>query len=556
MRKTILALLLVGTLAHAQGIDAGDATVINGSLQTDAQQYGADSLIGAPDVPEQILSNTFFNLTISKGKFSAGVRFESYQGPLLGIDPRFGSSGDGTGIGMPYRFVKFADETFEVTAGNFYEQFGSGMILRTYEERNLGFDNSIDGVRLKYMPTAGMSITGLIGRQRAFFALSDGIIRGADLDLDVNQLKSDLLPEGTRLTLGLSGVSRFQADDQDVLKIPENVFAWSTRANLVVHDLSLDVEYAYKINDPSAVNASSFNPGNALYASIAWAGTGLGINLAAKRIDNMDLRSDRTATGFAQQVNYLPALSRQHTLRLITLYPYATQPTGEFALQGDVAWTIPKGGWLGNEETMISLNYSLIHGLDATRTGPYTYDAEFMWGDELYYRDINIEIQRKWGRDFKTTLTYVNLDYNQDVIERRAAPGEKVYGIINASFVCLELWFKTAKNQSLRTELQYMDVTHEEGAKKALQNGDWIMALVEYTVSPHWFFTVFNEYNFGNYDEELRVHYPNASVAYSKDALRIQAGYGRVRGGILCVGGICRPVPASNGMSMSITYTF
>ena len=101
-----------------------------------------------------------------------------------------------------------------------------------------------------------------------------------------------------------------------------------------------------------------------------------------------------------------------------------------------------------------------------------------------------------------------------------------------------------------------MDVTHEEGAKKALQNGDWIMALAEYTVSPHWFFTLFNEYNFGNNDEALRVHYPNASVAYSKDALRIQAGYGRVRGGILCVGGICRPVPASNGMSMSITYTF
>ncbi|MBU3699337.1 MAG: hypothetical protein FGM33_04900 [Candidatus Kapabacteria bacterium] len=554
--KVLLALLCCGVMARAQGGDSGDNTIINGSLQTDVQQYGADSLIGAPDVPEQILSNTFFNLTLQRGKFSAGVRFESYQGPLLGIDPRFGSSGAGTGIGIPYRFVKFADETFEVTAGNFYEQFGSGMILRTYEERNLGFDNSIDGVRLKYMPTEGMTITGLIGRQRAFFALSDGIMRGADLDLDVNQLKSDLLPEGTRLTLGLSGVSRFQADDQDVLKIPENVFAWSTRANLVVHDLSLDFEYAYKINDPSATNASSFNPGSAIYASASWAGTGLGINIAAKRIDNMDLRSDRTATGFAQQVNYLPALSKQHTLRLITLYPYATQPTGEFALQADVAWTIPKGGWLGNDETMITLNGSLIHGLDTTHTGPYTYDAEFMWGDDLYYRDVNIEIQRKFGRDFKTTLTYVNLDYNQDVIERRAAPGEKIYGIINASFVCLELWFKTAKNQSLRTELQYMDVTHEPGVKKALQNGDWIMALAEYTVSPHWFFTLFNEYNFGNEEEALRVHYPNASVAYSKDALRIQAGYGRVRGGILCVGGICRPVPASNGASMSITYTF
>jgi hypothetical protein len=542
--------------AWGQGIALDDAGTISGSLQSDVQQYGKDSLIGAPDVPEKILSNTFFNLTYSKGKFSAGIRFESYQGPLLGIDPRYGTSGDGTGIGMPYRFAKFADDNFDVTAGNFYEQFGSGMILRTYEERNLGFDNSLDGVRLKYRPTAGIEITGLVGRQRAFFGLSEGIIRGADFNLDVNQLGDSLLPDGMFLALGASAVSRFQADQQDVLNLPQNVMAWSTRANLRVSDFSFDAEYAYKINDPGATNANSFNPGNALYVATAYGASGIGINLAAKRIDNMDMRSDRSATGFAQQVNYLPALTKQHTLRLITLYPYATQPTGEFALQGDVSITIPKNSFLGAEETMIALNGALIHGLDTTRTGPYTYDVRWMWGNELYYRDVNVEIQRKFGKDFKATLTYVNLDYNQDVIERRATPGEKIYGIVNANFVCLELWFKTSKSQSLRTELQYMAVTHEEGAKKALQNGDWVMALAEYTVAPHWYFTVFDEYNFGNYDPELRVHYPNASIAYSKDALRLQAGYGRVRGGILCVGGICRPVPASNGMTLNVTYTF
>ena len=101
-----------------------------------------------------------------------------------------------------------------------------------------------------------------------------------------------------------------------------------------------------------------------------------------------------------------------------------------------------------------------------------------------------------------------------------------------------------------------MAVTHEQGAKKALQNGNWVMALAEYTVSPHWFFTLFDEYNYGNENSNLRVHYPNASVAYSNGPLRIQSGYGRVRGGILCVGGICRPVPASNGVTMNITYTF
>ena len=32
----------------------------------------------------------------------------------------------------------------EITAGNFYEQFGSGLIFRSYEEKGLGIDNAMD----------------------------------------------------------------------------------------------------------------------------------------------------------------------------------------------------------------------------------------------------------------------------------------------------------------------------------------------------------------------------------------------------------------------------
>lgn len=551
-----LGLVALSLPAFGQGIDIQDVGTISGSLQSDIQSYRQDTVIGAPDVPERILSNSFFNLLFSRGKFSAGIRFESYQGPLLGIDPRYGTSGNGSGLGIPYRFAKYTDDIFEVTAGNFYEQFGSGMIFRTYEERNLGFDNSIDGVRLKFMPVDGMKITGFIGRQRAFWEMSRGIMRGADFSLDLKELSDSLLPDLMHLTLGASVVSRYQADDQDMLKIPANVLAWSTRANFMYADFSLDLEYAYKINDPSATNVLSFNPGDALYLNASYSGPGYGINFAAKRIDNMDFRSDRTATGFAQQVNYLPALTKQHTWRLITLYPYATQPTGEFGMQGDVSITIPKGAGLGSDETMITLNGSVIHGMDTTHTGPFTYDAAFWWGDRIYYRDMNVEIARKFGKDFKATLVYINILYDQDIIERRASPNETKYGVITANFACLELWFKTAKNQSLRTELQFMSAVSQPGAVLALQNGNWVMALAEYTISPHWFFTLFNEYNYGNANPELRVNYPNASVSYNAGALRVQGGYGRVRGGILCVGGICRPVPASNGMTLNVTYSF
>ena len=87
-------------------------------------------------------------------------------------------------------------------------------------------------------------------------------------------------------------------------------------------------------------------------------------------------------------------------------------------------------------------------------------------------------------------------------------------------------------------------------------NGNWIYALAEYTIAPAWFISVFNEYNYGNEDPDRRLNYLSGNIIYVKDALRISMGYGRVRGGILCVGGVCRPVPASNGFSLSISSTF
>jgi hypothetical protein len=542
--------------AVSQGYAIEDVGVISGSLQTDAQSYRTDSLIGAPDVPEQILSNTFVNILFTRGNFSAGMRFESYQNPLLGIDPRYGTTGAGTGIGIPYRFARYQEDFFDVTVGNFYEQFGSGMVLRLYEERNLGFDNSIDGLRLKFMPTEGLTLTGFIGRQRAFFELSEGIMRGADATINLDQIGGGILPDGVVASVGASVVSRYQPDKNPFYNLPENVLAWSARGNLVAGDFQVEFEYANKINDPGITNSLSFNSGNGAYLNASWATSGVGLSAAVKRIDNMDFRSDRTAAGFAQQVNYLPALTKQHTWRLITLYPYATQPTGEFGLQADATFTIPAGSFLGDDATTITLNASTIHAIDTTNIDAFHYTAEFWWADRIFFRDFNAEIQRKFGNGFKLTLAYINIDYDQDVIERRASINETKFGVINANFLVAELWFKTSKNQALRSEIQWMGVSHQDGAELALQNGDWAMLLLEYSTSPSWFFTVFDEYNYGNADESLKIHYPNASVAFVKDALRVQGGYGRVRGGILCVGGICRPVPASNGLTLSVTFTF
>lgn len=510
-------------------------------LQVDAQSYTPDSAINAPPVREKVLAQGFFNVLYSNEHLRLGFRYEAYFNPLLGIDPRY------EGNGIPYRFIQYVGERFDVTIGNSYEQFGSGMILRTYEERSLGFDNSIDGIRLKARPIDGVQLTALFGKQRAFFGLGPGIIRAADLNIELHHLgwaDTHLSELPFSLELGVSVVSKFQPAADPILRLPENVFAYATRLSLTTEQWNLYAEWAYKINDPQQTNNNSFNPGNGLYISTSYSGDGIGILLAAKRIDNMDFRSDRGAIGNVLNINFLPPLTKVHTYRLFTLYPYATQPYGEFGVQAEVTFTLPRGSLLGGPHgTTLTLNYARIQSIDSSQIDQFTYRSSWRPGHVLFYQDFNVEVQRTWSRLFKTTFTMVALAYNKDVIEVKTG-----YGTIYPLAFVLEAQYKLSSRSALRMELSQMSVRGDMGS--------WAFALLEYTPISNVYLTVFNEWNYGNPDPERRFHYPAASVTYVIGGTRIAVGYAKQRAGILCVGGVCRLVPASNGFSLNLTSTF
>jgi hypothetical protein len=82
------------------------------------------------------------------------------------------------------------------------------------------------------------------------------------------------------------------------------------------------------------------------------------------------------------------------------------------------------------------------------------------------------------------------------------------------------------------------------------------MGLVEYSISPRWLFTVFDEWNYGNKKAAQRFNYYTFSSTYVKGGSRITLAYARQRAGLLCVGGVCRFVPASNGVTLTITSRF
>ena len=164
-------------------------------------------------------------------------------------------------------------------------------------------------------------------------------------------------------------------------------------------------------------------------------------------------------------------------------------------------------------------------------------------GPKKYFTDFNVEVLRKFNKQLKGTFSYVNLVYNQDVIEGH--PGEP---IVYVQIAIADVTLKVAKHNSIRFETQHLWTKQDDG--------NWALALAEYDVAGKWFFVASDQYNYGNEINAKRLHYYNIAAGFISKANRVQLSYGKQREGLVCVGGVCRPVPASNGFSLSFTSSF
>ena len=553
-KKKLLSLMVLtaaAVTAQAQGIMGGHVT---GNVQVDGQMSRADSVIGAQDVPEKLLMNARADILYTNGDFSAGLRFEMYENPLLGFDPQY------KGEGLANYFVSYNGEKLSITAGNFYEQFGSGMILRTYEDRYLGLDNSLRGVNVTLRPFDGVTIKALAGKQRCYWYYGDGLVRGVDGEVSLNSVLPFLADSKFRATIGGGFVSKYEDDEnipsylnpEERLNLPLKVGAGSVRADLGYGNWSLQAEYARKGQDPSAMNGYIYRPGQGLLLNLTYSQRGFSAGIQAKRIENMGFKSVRSQSGEMLYINYLPAITKNHTYAFLSMYPYATQVNGEQGLQADVMYKFKKGTFLGGEYgTDVHVNSSVVYGLDTTVTGfagTDGYDVNSGVGQTLY-GDVSVEVAKKLSKTVKLTTTYAYQVFNP-VVENE--PGS----LHHNNIVVADLSWKVNKKHSLRFEAEWMgsdshyDADDPEHSDR--RAGDWLMGLVEWNIGTHWFVSASDQWA---YNDGVGNYY-NLSVGYTHGATRLQVGYGKQREGLLCIGGVCRLVPASNGLTFSLTTSF
>ena len=557
MRKTftLIAAVLFTTATLAQN-ESQDKVVVSGSVESDMLIAQEDEAIGTGTYDHKFLSNTYIDVNVTSKYVDGGVRTEYMEHPMPGYEKDF----DGKGI--PHFWVKGKLGKTELTVGTFYEQFGSGFILRTYEERALGIDNSILGGRLATTPVKGVNLKVLTGKQRRYWDWNKAWLTGADMELNIDQWLPRMQESGTFLSLGASWLNKHE-DQEDImfnvhnkLNLPEYVNAFDVRARLQKGNVSVLAEYAQKSQDPSFDNGYIYRRGYVAMLSASYSKRGMSVLLQAKRSDNMSSRSRRSMKGTSSFINHLPAFTLDHTYALAALYPYATQPMGEWAYQAEVGYIFKRGTALGGRYgTNVKLNFSHVHALDKTPhqtllyndnpiifseggIGSDGYGSKFWkWGDLTYYQDLNVQIEKRFSKQFKLNLMYMNQFYNMTVVE-----GEG--GMVHSDIFIADGKYQFNKKLTLRGELQYLSTKDDEG--------DWAFGLLELSVLPHWMFTISDEWNCGETD----LHYYSFAVTFNHGSHRVQAGYGRTSAGFNCSGGVCRYVPAMKGFTLSYSYNF
>ncbi len=525
---TIALFVTAGTFAQNRSQFSGSITSIN-------HFYIKDMAINFAAPLNPYATNTITKLQYSYSGFSAGLQFEAYLPPVSGFPYQL------EGNKITGRYFRYAKNTLDFTIGSFYEQFGSGLIYRSYENRDLGINSATDGLKVIFRPLPYMRVTALYGMQRRFLEYTKNYIRGIDTDILIDKI----FGSNAFVRVGAGFISRYDKYTGSQEGIPENVNAISIRASVNLTNTEISAEYANKSGDPSLLNQFTISTGESLLINGNYSRSRFGLFFLARFLKNMSFSGDREFNDIYNSVNYLPANTRQHSYMLANIYPYSTRTENEFSFQGEVSYTFKKGSALGGKYgTGARINFS--HARDLSQNPGSSSTTLISTGENLYFQDLNIEISRKMSENFKWILTYINLQYNKTLIE---AP---VYDFIKSNTIIADLHFRFSDKFSLRTEIQQLFTKQDEG--------NWSAILAEVGVAPHLSFYV-SEMISSNRDlygsnRGPRGGYYNVGAGYKTNRMRFALGFGRQREGLLCSGGICQRVPSYKGFNLRLDVNF
>mgnify|MGYP003289732104 CR=1 FL=1 len=508
-------------------------------------------------------SNDYLKVDYTLGKLSAGIQLDGYLPGLYGFDAYTYQQRDSKLTAFLSKYVQWEDNNWGVRLGDIYDQFGNGLIFRAYEDRNLGFNNSLAGARAYYNFNNMVNVKVLAGLPRLYDVRLKNVVWGADVALSISDMAGWY--DGIVSVEG-SYVGRYQDDmsmlipyytDQQLLNMV------SGRANFEYAGFTFRGEYVTKLNEDLFNPALQAAKGNVVNIDLGYNYKRFSASATFRRQENMTTPAMMVPLGIGggNTINYVPLLTRQHTYSLANLNPYrgsSVHTGGEIGGQVDVFYSLrnPK---VRNKYWNFHANFSMFNTLDHAIYDQY-YDKYLQRDSRNVWIDFNFDVERQWNKQLKTTFLYSFQRWDEEI---NHFDSEHAHYCRSHIFVG-DVTYKINKKHSLRFEAQYLASNDYEG--------DWVAATVEYNFAPKFSFYVSDMWNcepmqdgaYGNYytnfntweSDNYLLHYYQVGASFTHNSLRAQLSYGRNRAGYVCSGGVCRFQPAYTGLNLAITLSF
>ena len=386
--------------------------------------------------------------------------------------------------------------------------------------------------------------------------------------------------EKSDLSVGFSYVGREERTTIANPNFKELTNSFAGRFNYSHQSFYINSEYNYKTDDailyPITISNTFVKPGSAILTNFGYSKKGVGLDVSLRRIENMNFLSERNPEVFSPEqtslafndrmMNFVPSLTKQHHSNLANIYVFQAQKSvsivsdngiakaGEIGGQIDFFYEFKKGSALGGKYgTKIAINASNWFNLNGDYTlYPPDYKTDFFATGEKYFSDYNLEISKKFNSNLQGSVVFINQFYNHRLI----AASLRIE--VNSFIIAPEISYKLTPTKSIKVAAEHMWADSDRK--------NWAAILIEYNLNTKFSVFASDMYNYGykhnpsilidDITDPFEIHFYNFGGAYKKGSTRIAVNYGRQRGGLVCAGGVCRFVPPSTGLGITLTKSF
>jgi len=499
----------------------------------------------------------FENLTDARLSINGvifGLRYEISDPIEYGLDFK----------GIRKRYIEYKHESgVSLRAGDFWETISRGLSLNVFEDRALGYDTGIDGVRVGYQKTFGKKYpvklkTQLIGGNINY---SDYLTPERIEKYKVRSAFAEVSPIKP-LTLGLNYVYSIGDLPEDQVNTVVKTNLPEANLNLNFSDFQLYAAYSHKT---SLVSPNEIFPdpitakGDGFYSSLSYSRDKIGLTLDYKNYRyDITLPDNRSNTRPTRMLPYQnpPTAQKEHTSTLITRNPHVVDFNDEVGGQADIVYA-PTDKLSFNFNGSVASRHYQYQDIDTTSITSYKRIER----NDSYIPSLDDALSPFWeyyleGEYYASDKVYAKLAFarQSSIVYNQINPlnSEKLF----TSTVPVEIKYSLTKEYTLTliTEMQWVHNSIRVSEDKNFTNQ---YASLTLSRSPNLNFTFNCEFTDDDEEPTGKKSWFLGEVNYKlNQSNTITVGFGSERGGLRCANGICRFVKPFSGFRATVQTQF